>query len=68
MWVRRANAIAADIFDGTGEEEASRDIATGQQGLDFQSSSLHITLGAAQGSEEACHPCCCLLKLPSSAV
>ena len=53
MWVRRVDAIAGNVFDGTGKEEASRDIAAGWQGLDFQSSSLHITLGAAQGSEEA---------------
>lgn len=58
MWVRRADAIAAN-----------RDIAAGWQGPDFQSSSLHTILGAAQGSEETCHPCYCLhLKLSSCAV
>lgn len=66
MWVRKADAIAANIFDGTGKEEASRDIAVGWQGLDFQSSSLHITLGTAQGSEESCHPRYCLCLKPLS--
>lgn len=66
MWVRRVDALTANIFDGTRKEEASRDIAAG---IDFQSSSFHITLGAAQGREEACHPRYCLhLKPPSCAV
>lgn len=69
MGVRKADAVSASIFDGTRKEEASRNIAARWRGLDFQSSCLHITPGAAQGSEETCSPHYCLhLKQPSCAV
>lgn len=64
----RADAVTANSVDGARKEEAGRDAAAGWGGLDFHSSSLHITLGAAQGSKEACHPRYCLrLKPPSCA-
>lgn len=66
MGVRKADAVSADVFDGTRKEEASRDIAARWQGLDFQSSCLHITLGAAQGSEETRYPHYCLHRNPPS--